>query len=687
MTMGRINSDELEELLNDTTKKIKSLDNNIKINTVIENLIIGVMDSEFASLWVFDEKKVVLLRERENSIREISMLGQRGVLAKCFLTLSGGIYNYIASEKEYVQEIDNPDNARIKSKIIIPILDGERLIGLLTAYSSVKKIRNFSEDDMELLESMTPYLSNIIYQMHPNMRENPVQHAQMGQRLIQQSCNILEKSKEIEKNKMEVESSEETLNFMSNTVHDIRTPANTLYGFLELLEEQLDNPRLLEYIHNAKESAEFINHLTTSILDRMSSQRERTKSEPVQLNPIRFFSKIADNFSANMSNKNINFNIFIDPLIPKEILLEDLILKRVIMNLISNAYKFTASNKTVDFSVEYKPGIESLGISIKDTGIGISKEKQEDIFKAFVQAEDDTNMQYGGTGLGLSISAQYVKDMGGELKIESELEVGSTFYFDLPIHIVNEKTVFETLHENRIKLSILLDKKNVHTGKNLTRYLSKMGITNENIIPINNISNVSDNVTHLICFEGQYSDELLMWSKKNNVSLLVVEETFLSLVKCGEAKNINIISQYAYYANDLYTFLTNKGAIKVLIADDDRINIQLIRAILEDEFCQIETAMDGETALNMLESAVKGNEPYHLVYLDNHMPNFKGKEVLSQFRAFEKKANTRPVHAIYISGDAISDENKDSNFNAYIGKPFNKKMIKSTLNEAISKEV
>jgi len=684
--MAKINSSELEELLNETTRKIKSTNNNIEVNTIVENLIMSVMDSEFASLWVFDEKQVVLLRERENSVREISMLGQHGVLAKCFLTLSGGIYNYIASEKEYVADIDNPDKIRMKSKIIVPMLDGERLIGLVTAYSSVQNIKSFTKDDMELLESMVPYLINITYRIYPKMKEDVVQKVYMGERLIQQSCSIIEKSKEIEKNNLETEASDVTLNFLSNTVHDIRTPANTLYGFLDLLEEQLDNPRLLQYIHNAKESAQFINDLTTSILDRMTSQRERAKSEPVQINPIRFFAGIAENFSASMSNKNIEFNIFIDPLIPKELLIEDLILKRVIMNLISNAYKFTARHKTIDFSVIYNPKTVSLKISIQDTGIGIPKAKQEEIFKAFVQAEDDTNIQYGGTGLGLSISAQYVKDMGGKLQITSEVEVGSTFYFDIPVYVVNEKTVLNPLQNNYVKLAIILDKQNVFAGKNLIRYLVKMGMDNKNIMPVNSISKVSKEATHLICFQSKFDDDIVHWTEENGIELVVMEEIFLSLVKYGEEKKINIISQYTYYVNDLYTFLTNNVPAKVLIADDDLINIHLIRAIIKDEFCQIETVQDGKTALTMMKEAVRAKEPYALVYLDNHMPELTGGEVISRFRDFEKREGSVPIYAIYISGDPIDESKKDENFNAYIGKPFNKKMIKSTLIEAIGKE-
>ncbi len=117
--MEKIDAAELKELLKDTTQKIKSANDNIAINTIVEDLISSVMNSEFASLWVFDETKAVLLRERsDDSVREISMLDQRGVLAKCFLTLTGGIYNYLASEKEYRPKTDNPDEITEKIEAV-----------------------------------------------------------------------------------------------------------------------------------------------------------------------------------------------------------------------------------------------------------------------------------------------------------------------------------------------------------------------------------------------------------------------------------------------------------------------------------------------------------------------------------------------------------------------------------------
>ena len=683
--MKKIDTIELKDFLDDATQKIKLSNDNMLTNTIVENLIVSVMDSEFASLWIFDESNATLIRERDDeSVRELSMLSQRGVLAKSFLTLSSGIYNYLASEKEYLPAADNPDEIRMKSKIIVPLIDGERLVGIATAYSSIMKIKNFDEDDMELLESMAPFLINVIYRMRPEMEADDFERVIIGERLIEASHDIVEKVEEIQQVQQTTEAVDETLSFLSNTVHDIRTPANTLYGFLELLEDQLDNPRLLQYVHNAKESAQFINDLTTSILDRASSQRERTKTKPVQISPAKFFANIAESFSANMFNKEIAFNIYIDPLIAKEIVVEDIMLKRVIMNLVNNAYKFTPSKKTIDFSVQYDADKKRLHISVKDTGIGIPKDKQQEIFKAFAQAEDDTNAKYGGTGLGLAISSQYVKDLGGELKLQSKLDAGSVFYFDIPVEVIDKREAFKPVKNSHVHLGILLNDQNVFSGKNISRYLQKMGIAKERISPVKAIRNLPEKITHLICYQHQLNDDVIAFAQKKKIELLVVEELFLSLLEAETNDSFSVMSQYGYYANILYEFVSNRVATKVLVVDDDQINVQLLRAILEEEFCHVESASDGEAALDMLKRAIKEEEPYSLLYLDQYMPKLTGIEVIEKLRTFEKKKNANPVYAVSITGDGATKEQKSKHFNTYVGKPFNRKVIKETLQESRS---
>ena len=678
--MKKAGTNNLKQLVTDTTVKLNQVKNNFEANALVENLIKTVMDTEFASLWVFNSQTATLVRKRnDGTLSEISMLGQHGVLAKCFFTLSSGIYNYLASEKEYLPEVDNPDNIRIKSKIIVPIIDGENFLGMVTAYSSIMKIKNFTQDDLDILEALVPFLTNVIYTMYPEMKTKELENVYISERLLKESENVVEKVEELQTEQQKTESTDSTLTFLANTVHDIRTPANSLYGFLELLEDQLEDKRLLQYIHNAKESASFINNLTTSILDRISSQRERGKTEPVLINPRKFFADIAETFSANMYNKELTYNIYIDPKLPKEIRIEEMMLKRVLMNLLNNAYKFTPSKQTITLSVQYNPTEKKARIAVTDTGIGIAKEKQTEIFKAFTQAEEDTKQNYGGTGLGLAISAEYVKVLGGKLKLQSELDKGSSFYFTLPLEITNSQSMFSPVSGEYLHIGICLDKKNVPSSQNLTRYLLRMGVKKEQMKAIKSEGLHQENVTHIICFQDQLTQNTIRIAKEKKIALLVVEERFMSLLGSKE-ETFEIISQYGYYGDTLHKFLTHTKPMRILVADDDKINIELIKAILQDEFCQIDTATDGQSALTLLKEGIQKEYPYSIAYLDKYMPSLSGPEVIQTFRHYESNHKEAPrLFAVSISGDEHTEDKGGSEFDMYVGKPFNKKAIKETI--------
>ena len=682
--MGQITLPELKTLVSETTQKIQRAGSNTEINRIIENLVTHVMDTDYASLWVFHKETASLIRARnDESTNEISMLGQHGVLAKCFFTLSGGIFNYLASEKEYLPEVDNPDNIRIKSKIIVPIIDNEHFLGMITAYSSIKKIKNFTPDDQEILEALVPFLTNVIYIMYPEMK-NQEEEIYVSQRLLESSENIVEKVEEVHQQQQQKEESEQTLSFLANTVHDIRTPANSLFGFLELMEEQVNDKRLLQYIHNAKESAQFINDLTTSILDRISSQRERIKTEKETVNPTRFFSDIAETFSATMYNKHITYNIFIDPALPKEINIDTMMLKRVLMNLLNNAYKFTPRDGEINLIIQYLSEKKKIKITVNDTGIGIAPEKQTEIFKAFTQAEENTKEQYGGTGLGLAICAEYVSTLGGKLKLKSQLDKGSSFYFSIPVEIVNNENLLSPIQNSFLKIGIMLSKKNLPSANNIARYFTSMGILKTQFRTLGKRDIVPEGITHIVCYESMLTETLKKEALKRNIPLLIVEENFLSLIQHKE-ESFTIISQYGYYANELHKFLAGKQPLKVLVADDDKINLELIKAILADEFCHIDTVTDGQSALEILKSAYENNTPYQIAYLDKHMPSISGSEVIRQYRALEKKGKGNRIFAVSISGDGMKDQHSAALFDMFVGKPFNKKAIQETL--VLAKEI
>jgi len=672
----RLNSKALQNELANVSKKIDLAENNIEINKIVENFVTSLLDAEFCSLWFYNEKEMTLLREREDTLRELSLEEKTGIIYKCFMTQEAKIYNYLASDKDYVASIDNPDNIKIKSKIILPLLDGDRLIGIVTAYSSIKKPKKFTRDDMQVLEALSTYLIDVLYKMHfcsdasCGCHKEKIPHAA--------ESIAIEKIEKFEASRNDKDSTDTTLHSVANFIHDIRTPANTLQGFLELLEEHVQDKRLKEYIVNAKESASFINELTTSMLDRISLQREQAESQLKEIDTAKFFGNIAEMFVSKMYEKKIVFNVFIDPLLPKNIEIDELKLKRVLINLIGNAYKFTPFNKSIDFTVKYHKESNIAVISVEDKGIGIAKDKQEKIFEAFKQAEDTTSLQYGGTGLGLSICAQYVENLGGELKLKSELEKGSEFYFHLPLKVVNEQPTFTPLENKKLKITVLMSSKNSPSLINIARYLIRMNINKNDIVAVSSLDEVPKGTTHLIIYQNKLSVELQkVLSKK--MKILIVEEELFSLNHDTVDEDYEIISEYGYIAPELYKFINAQEIPRVLIVDDDKTSVFLLEKMLESEYCEVSVASNGKVALEMIIDSHKKEMPYSVIYIDNNMPLMSGLEVMKRVREFERDNRLEPIYAVSTSGDLLDLESDGKDFNEYVGKPFKMAEIRKIL--------
>ena len=656
------NLSNLHEEIVEATQIIENSHDNIAINHIIENIITEVTNAEYSSVWLYNDH-LLTRRRSEEDVVHLSMSQKEGLLYQCFVKEEAGIYNYLISEKGYVSEIDNPDNIKIKSKIMIPLVLDNSFIGIVTAYSTVRKIKKFTNDDLELFSAITPFIRNSINKMNINLNSCPLEFED-------ERDSSVDNLKELEESRQNIKSSDEILNYVSNIVHDIRTPANGLLGFLDILQEQMKDERLKEYVIHARNSALLINDLTTSILDGVSAKKEPQRIESNIVHTINYFSDIADIFSANMSKKEISYNIFIDPCLPKEIELDSMKIKRVIMNLIGNASKFTPEKGCIEFSVKYKKKEKKLHIYVKDNGIGIAKEKQEDIFNAFQQAEEDTKNLYGGTGLGLAICASYVKEMGGKLLIDSELDKGSVFYFDLPMEIKDYAKKFMPIKNRSSYITILMNQANLCTTKHISRYLVKMGMSVDAVEAISSLEKISEKTTHLIVFESELNGEIFVHTRRNDLQFLVIEENFLSL----ESENIDgakLISKYTNMGETLYTFLNDNKMPKVLIVEDDNITITLLKTILSDEYCHIDIAYDGGEGLELLKQALKEGDPYDIVYTDQKMPVFSGEEMVKLYKTFNKTDTTHKLTAVSISGDNISPENRHL-FDLFANKPFRK---------------
>jgi PAS domain S-box-containing protein len=249
------------------------------------------------------------------------------------------------------------------------------------------------------------------------------------------------KEQELEFAKKEAEeASRAKTQFLNTMSHEIRTPLNAVVGMAYLLEKENPRPEQLENLEILRQSSEHLLDLINNILDFNRIESGMISFEEEVISTRQFFQDIIRLWQPVAKQKNLSLQLILDYSLPPAVLADGLRLTQIINNLLNNAIKFTTEGNISLKVSKRKQKIDavSLRIAVIDTGIGIPKSKQKEIFELFTQVHSHHDRRFGGSGLGLAICTKLLNFQGSELKVKSTMGKGSTFYFDLNFSIPDE---------------------------------------------------------------------------------------------------------------------------------------------------------------------------------------------------------------------------------------------------------
>jgi PAS domain S-box-containing protein len=278
---------------------------------------------------------------------------------------------------------------------------------------------------------------------------------------LEETLSNLEKAKLIAESASKAKSE-----FLAVMSHEIRTPIHGIIGMAELLEDAKLSDLERENLEGLKNSADSLLYIINDILDFSKIEAGNMELESISLDIREVIFKAVRTINFSKNSSKIDFSYDIDKNIPKYILGDSIRLKQILLNLLSNAFKFTEKGKVElkVYPIEIDETKALLEFSVSDTGIGISNEKIVRLFEKFHQLDSSTTREYGGTGLGLSIVKSLIELMGGDIRVESEVGKGSNFIFQVPFTISKEFVLLdkkyrieESCSKNNIKILLADD--------------------------------------------------------------------------------------------------------------------------------------------------------------------------------------------------------------------------------------
>lgn len=505
--------------------------------------------------------------------------------------------------------------------------------------------------------------------------------------------------------------------FLSNMSHEIRTPMNAIIGLDTIALNDEETPEKTKgYLRQIGDSAEHLLGLINDILDmsRIESGRINIKNEEFS------FSKLLESINTIMvgqcKDKGVEYQCRINGSIDDNYIGDMMKLRQVLINILGNAVKFTPAGGNVDFLVERTAKYENrstLQFTIKDTGIGMSKEFLPKLFDAFAQEDSSTTTKYGSSGLGMAITKNIVELMNGEIKVESEKGKGSTFRVTVTLMNAADHDEVKEYEVKPGEMSVLVVDDDPIACEHAKLVLGEVGIaaetalSGEEAVEMVKLKNARRELFNLILvdlkmpeMDGVETSRRIREITSDKSAIIIItayrwDDVLDEAVKAGVD---SFIAKPLFATSVLEEFkaaMTRKGIASddhegtdlagrhILVAEDMEINAQIMMMVLKARDMDADLAVNGKIAVEMFESHEPGY--YDAILMDMRMPEMDGLEATRRIRALDRPDATE-IPIIAFTANAFDEDVQRSlqaGLDAHLSKPVHPESLYKTLESLI----